>query len=84
MRWQPGTAGSDFVARIKLRVPSAEAILCRPGFAELLKHAWVQYLAIMFVVLWIVTCMRQFAYGQQILPTRVRSPATKGANIQRF
>ena len=72
--WKPsgriGTGGGTFTADITLHIPEHE-ILIRPGLAESLKFAWIQWLSILIIVGWIAEVVRQFMFHHQVVETRI-------------
>jgi transmembrane protein 231 len=83
-RWQPGSAGADFVIDVKLRIPPAEGIMCRPGFLETLKFAWIQYVALVILLTYCLSPIRGFLFGQQVFETRLRTPQKSAAAVEKF
>ncbi|KAM7313656.1 transmembrane protein 231-like [Ixodes scapularis] len=59
---------SHFEITVKIRYPT-EVILFRPGLWQVLKQAWIQYLAFLFVFLMVGRCAKEFVLGSRILET---------------
>ena len=41
----------------------------RPGFWQLIKMAWIQYLAILFIFLFLFRRVKRFVFENQVVPT---------------
>ena len=70
--WTPGVA-SSFELRLTLHVPSAD-IPYQPGALEQLKLGWVQYLALLLPIYWLLSTARGLAIRHGVLTTRVHDP----------
>jgi len=68
--WQPGPAGPQFSLTASLRYP-VQTLRYQPGFWQVIKWGWVQYLAILVVFLGLGNRLREFVFSEQILPTVV-------------
>lgn len=67
--WTVGRAtGSPFNLRAEIRYP-VEVISYRPGFWETIKFAWIQYVSVLLVLLWVFERIQKFVFQNQILPT---------------
>lgn len=67
--WMVGrAAGSPFELIAEVRYP-VEVISYRPGFWETIKLAWIQYVSILLVFLWVFERIQRFVFQNQILPT---------------
>ncbi|KAJ3597005.1 hypothetical protein NHX12_003405, partial [Muraenolepis orangiensis] len=55
-------------SRASLNSPSLSTY--RPGFWETIKWAWVQYVSVLLVFLWVFTRVQTFVFQNQVLPTR--------------
>lgn len=67
--WTVGRAAdTPFELRAEIRYP-LEIISYRPGFWETIKFAWIQYVSILLVLLWVFERIQKFVFQNQILPT---------------
>ena len=41
----------------------------RPGFWETIKGAWIQYVSVLLVFLWVFTRVQTFVFQNQVLPS---------------
>ncbi|XP_035498149.1 transmembrane protein 231 [Scophthalmus maximus] len=74
--WTVGrAAGSPFELNAEIRYP-VEVISYRPGFWETIKFAWVQYVSVLLVFLWVFERIQRFVFQNQVLTT-VPIPAGK-------
>lgn len=75
--WTVGrAAGSPFEINVKIRYP-LEVISYRPGFWETIKLAWVQYVSVLLIFLWVFERVQRFVFQNQVLttvPVSVRKP----------
>ncbi len=65
--WQSG-ASNTFTVNIELTYPK-QTITYSPGFWQLLKFAWIQYLAILVILYYVLNCVRKFVFENQIILT---------------
>lgn len=70
--WTPGAADS-FEAELTVAVPSAN-VFYRPSVAELLKLAWVQYLALFFPCYWLLSGLLHACVQYGVITTRSHHP----------
>ncbi|TNN00800.1 transmembrane protein 231 [Takifugu flavidus] len=68
-------AGSAFELNVKIRYP-VEVISYRPGFWETIKFAWVQYVSVLIIFLWVFERVKRFVFQNQIVST-IPLPMTK-------
>jgi len=68
--WQSALHTSTFTASIALHT-SPQVIEFQPGIAEMLKFAWVQYIAFFLPLYYILRFIKWFAASNQITPCRV-------------
>ena len=68
--WTTGSGSEDFTVSATLRYPE-QSLSYRPGFWQVIKWGWVQYLAILLVFLGLANRLREFVFSEQILPTVV-------------
>ncbi|KAK9517223.1 hypothetical protein VZT92_025108 [Zoarces viviparus] len=67
--WTVGrAAGSPFQLNIEIRYPM-EVISYRPGFWETIKCAWIQYVSVLLVFLWVFERVQRFVFQNQVLTT---------------
>nr|F7B645.1 RecName: Full=Transmembrane protein 231 [Xenopus tropicalis] len=67
--WIVGRAASDpFVIKAVIRYP-VESISYVPGFWEMLKYAWIQYVSILLIFLWVFERIKIFVFQNQVLTT---------------
>lgn len=66
-----------FLPGLDLHVTSLWLVLCRsltprtyqPGFWEMIKFAWVQYVSILLVFLWVFERIKIFVFQNQVVTT---------------
>lgn len=67
--WTPGRASSaPFELSAEIRYP-LEVITYRPGFWETIKFAWIQYVSVLLVFLWVFQRIQTFVFENQLLTT---------------
>nr|XP_058954608.1 transmembrane protein 231-like [Pocillopora verrucosa] len=67
--WTTGrAAGQPFVIKGTVYYPE-ETIIYRPGFWQLIKMAWIQYLAILFIFLFLFHRVKRFVFENQVVTT---------------
>lgn len=67
--WTPGRASSaPFELNAEIRYP-LEVITYRPGFWETIKFAWIQYVSVLLIFLWVFERIQTFVFEKQILTT---------------
>ncbi|XP_041852986.1 transmembrane protein 231 [Melanotaenia boesemani] len=67
--WTVGrAAGSPFELNLDIRYP-VEVISYRPGFWETIKFAWIQYVSILLIFLWVFERIQRFVFQNQVLTT---------------
>lgn len=67
--WTVGrAAGSPFQLNAEIRYP-LEVISYRPGFWETVKSAWIQYVSVLLVFLWVFERVQRFVFQNQVLTT---------------
>uniref|UniRef100_A0A3B3DTN4 Transmembrane protein 231 n=1 Tax=Oryzias melastigma TaxID=30732 RepID=A0A3B3DTN4_ORYME len=80
--WTVGrAAGSPFELNVEIRYPVEVTALTlsstyRPGFWETIKFAWIQYVSILLVFIWVFERIQRFVFQNQVLTT-VPLPAGK-------
>lgn len=65
--WERGDSG-NFTIDVELRYPSM-TVIYNPGFWQLLKFAWIQYLAILVVFWRLLSYVQAFVFKNQIILT---------------
>ncbi|XP_030060549.1 transmembrane protein 231 isoform X1 [Microcaecilia unicolor] len=76
--WQVGRAAdSPFVIDAVIRYP-VEVISYQPGFWEMIKFAWIQYVSILLIFLWVFERIKIFVFQNQVLTTMPVSPVPLG------
>jgi len=63
---------APFVLEGRFQFPE-ERVFYRPGVAQLLKWAWIQYLSIFAIFYFVVEQIKSFVFLNQIIPTIVES-----------
>ncbi|XP_030642035.1 transmembrane protein 231 [Chanos chanos] len=67
--WTVGRA-SDAPFRINAEIHyPLEIISYRPGFWETIKFAWIQYVSVLLIFLWVFHRIQTFVFQNQVLPT---------------
>ncbi|CAL8262651.1 unnamed protein product [Merluccius merluccius] len=74
--WSVGRAtGSPFRLSADISYPLERSLTAlplstyRPGFWETIKCAWIQYVSVLLVFLWVFTRVQTFVFQNQVLPT---------------
>lgn len=74
--WTIGrAAGAPFHINAVIRYP-VEVISYRPGFWETIKFAWIQYVSVLLIFLWVFRRIQTFVFQNQVLLT-VPAPLLK-------
>ena len=71
--WSPGRGSSYFTLSSTIQYPT-QTLTYTPGFWQVIKWGWVQYLSILIVFMYVATFVKNFVFSQQILPTLVNMP----------
>ncbi|NXC38837.1 TM231 protein, partial [Penelope pileata] len=72
--WMTGRAAdTPFIINATIRYP-VEVILYPPGFWEMIKFAWIQYVSILLIFLWVFGRIKMFVFQNQVLTTTPVSP----------
>ncbi|XP_049720939.1 transmembrane protein 231 isoform X2 [Loxodonta africana] len=67
--WLVGRAAeAPFVINAVIRYP-VEVIAYQPGFWEMIKFAWVQYVSILLIFLWVFERIKIFVFQNQVVTT---------------
>ncbi|XP_077371597.1 transmembrane protein 231 isoform X1 [Festucalex cinctus] len=73
--WTTGrAAGSPFQLIAEIHYPT-EVISYFPGFWEIIKFAWIQYVSVLLIFLWLFERIQKFVFQNQVLTT---VPVTTG------
>lgn len=70
---RPGGQRSPTI-NMKIRIPTDASLAYVPPFLEVMKFAWVQYIALLLPVAFILGSFAKFLYSNQILESHVVSP----------
>ena len=65
--WESGDSG-NFSIEVELQYPQM-TVEYYPGFWQLVKFAWIQYLAILVVFWWVLRYIQAFVFKNQIILT---------------
>ncbi|XP_075017885.1 transmembrane protein 231 isoform X2 [Calonectris borealis] len=72
--WMTGRAtDAPFIINATIHYP-VEVILYQPGFWEIIKFAWIQYVSILLIFLWVFGRIKMFVFQNQVLTTTPISP----------
>ncbi|XP_007558546.1 transmembrane protein 231 [Poecilia formosa] len=67
--WTVGRAdGSPFELNAEIRYP-LEIISYRPGFWETIKFAWIQYVSVLLIFIWVFERIQRFVFQNQVIRT---------------
>lgn len=67
--WLVGRAAeAPFVVNAVIRYP-VEVISYLPGFWEMIKFAWIQYVSILLIFLWAFERIKRFVFQNQVVTT---------------
>lgn len=67
--WSPaGDAESSFLLRVRLQYPP-QSIRYTPGVPQVLKAAWIQYLALLVIFGALIAAVKQYVFVNQLIPT---------------
>ncbi|XP_059987998.1 transmembrane protein 231 [Lagenorhynchus albirostris] len=67
--WLVGRAAeAPFVIKAVIRYPM-EVISYLPGFWEMIKFAWIQYVSILLIFLWVFERIKRFVFQNQVVTT---------------
>ncbi|XP_035013891.1 transmembrane protein 231 [Hippoglossus stenolepis] len=67
--WTVGrAAASPFELNAEIRYP-VEVISYRPGFWETIKFAWIQYVSVLLIFVWLFERIQRFVFQNQVLTT---------------
>ena len=80
-----GVTQRSFALNMTFRVPSEQDIRYTPDTSELLKFAWIQYLAIFFVFYYLLQILDRHVFENQVVETRVDTEGVyAGPKLHRF
>uniref|UniRef100_A0A8C4X199 Transmembrane protein 231 n=1 Tax=Eptatretus burgeri TaxID=7764 RepID=A0A8C4X199_EPTBU len=72
--WRVGSeASNSFRIAVLLRYPE-QTIVYQPGFWEMMKAGWVQYVSILLPFIWLFTRIKDFVFQNQVLSTIPKHP----------
>ncbi|XP_016351560.1 transmembrane protein 231-like [Sinocyclocheilus anshuiensis] len=72
--WTVGrAANSPFQISAQINY-TVEIITYRPGFWEMIKFAWIQYVSVLLIFLWVFQHIQTFVFQNQVLPTTAVAP----------
>ncbi|KAM8799321.1 transmembrane protein 231 [Eudromia elegans] len=72
--WMIGRAAdTPFIINATIHYP-VEVIIYPPGFWEMIKFAWIQYVSILLIFLWVFDRIKVFVFQNQVLTTTPVSP----------
>ncbi|XP_025895359.1 transmembrane protein 231 isoform X1 [Nothoprocta perdicaria] len=72
--WMIGRAAdTPFIINATIHYP-VEVIMYQPGFWEMIKFAWIQYVSILLIFLWVFGRVKIFVFQNQVLSTTPISP----------
>ncbi|XP_031471440.1 transmembrane protein 231 [Phasianus colchicus] len=72
--WMTGrAANTPFIIDATIHYP-VEVILYQPGFWEMIKFAWIQYVSILLIFLWVFGRIKMFVFQNQVFATTPVSP----------
>ncbi|XP_072135903.1 transmembrane protein 231 isoform X1 [Mobula birostris] len=72
--WTPVRAANvPFIIKAVVKYP-VEIITYRPGFWELIKTAWIQYVSILLIFLWVFEKIKIFVFENKVLTTIMIPP----------
>lgn len=72
--WDSGYS-SNFTLEVEIQYPTL-TVTYAPGFWQLIKFAWIQYLAIIVLFWWILGTVQSFVFQNQVILT-IRKRGTK-------
>merc|ERR1712141_64582 len=70
--WERGgspPSGFPFTAKVSVNYPT-QTLTYHPGFWQMMKWAWIQYLSIFIVFVYLMRSLKTFVFTRQVLPTR--------------
>jgi len=70
--WERGgspASGFPFTVKLTVNYPT-QTLTYHPGFWQMMKWAWIQYLSIFIVFVYLMRSIKTFVYTRQVLPTR--------------
>ncbi|XP_007670419.2 transmembrane protein 231 [Ornithorhynchus anatinus] len=80
--WLVGRAAdAPFVINAIIRYP-VEVISYQPGFWEMIKFAWIQYISILLVFLWVFERIKIFVFQNQVVTTVPVAPTSPVASYK--
>jgi hypothetical protein len=80
--WTPGELDS-FKIQLNLRIPT-QVVPYIPAVAQVLKGAWIQYLAFLWLMYFIVYYIRQYVFRYQVVPTKTTLDTTPAIKLHQY
>jgi len=68
--WIVGQGSQYFTISARLRYPE-QTLTYTPGFWQVIKWGWVQYISILLVFMYLANGVKDFVFSKQVLPTLV-------------
>ena len=68
--WTTGPGSDHFTVSATLRYPE-QSLSYRPGFWQVIKWGWVQYVSLLLVFIYVTAAIKNFVFANQIVPTLV-------------
>lgn len=75
MVWEGGNS-MNFTLDVELVYPTL-TVMYSPGFWQLIKFAWIQYLSVFVVFWWVLTYVQSFVFQNQVILTVNRNKMHK-------
>ena len=66
--WSRGAGLDEFMLEVNINYP-AHVVRYTPGFWQVIKWGWIQYLAILVLFIYMFNGIKTYVFAQQILPT---------------
>ncbi|XP_047484267.1 transmembrane protein 231-like [Penaeus chinensis] len=73
--WQTGQSDS-FTINLVVQYPE-QTVLYIPGFWYVLKWAWIQYFAVLVILAYVISLIKDWVYQNQVVSTWVQFPSKK-------
>lgn len=70
----PRLASHASVEQLKFNFLNTFFSTYRPGFWEMIKFAWIQYVSVLLIFLWVFQHIQTFIFQNQVLPTSTVPP----------
>ena len=66
---------TSFTVHVQLRIPD-EIVRYVPGFWEMIKYAWVQYISVVLIIYFVILQLQDFLFSNGVLQTTVTHAQT--------